>query len=187
MTEYDAILGRSRIRRELLRRLYEAPLARLHLRELARGAHTSAGTAARELGRLEGMGLVSRVAEGAQVYFQANASSPLYASVRDLVRLTIGAADVVRQALDGLPGVESAVIFGSYAAETMTATSDIDLLVVGAPDRDDLTERLERAEREVRRPVNEIVMTVAELDRRRAAGDGLIRSIDAGPTVRVIS
>lgn len=185
MNEYDAILGRSRIRRDLLRRLYEAPTSRLHLRALARGAHTSAGTAARELGRLEAMGLVTRVAEGAQVYFQANTVSPLYAAVFDLVRLTIGSADVIRRALDGLPGVESAMIFGSYAAGTMTPTSDIDLLIVGSPDRDVLTERLEQAEHDVRRSINEIVMSADELDRRRAYDDGLIRSIDAEPTIRL--
>ena len=185
MIEYRALLGRSRIRRDLLRRLYETPLPRLHLRELARGAHTSAGTAARELGRLEDMGLVSRVAEGVQVYFQANAASPLHATVRDLVRLTIGAADTIRRRLHGLAGVESAVIFGSYAAGTMQSHSDIDLLVIGSPDRDDLTERLERAEREVGRAINENVMTADEQARRRAAGDGLIASIDAHPTVPV--
>jgi hypothetical protein len=185
MREYSALLGRSRIRQGLLRRLYEAPLGRLHLRELARGAHTSAGTAARELARLTAMGLVAREHEGAQVYFRANTASPLYPTVRDLVRLTIGAADVLRGALVGLDGVESALIFGSYAAGTMDANSDIDLLVIGTPDRDELTDRLETAGREVRRPINEVVMTSGELMRRRGAGDGLVASIDANPVVTV--
>jgi predicted nucleotidyltransferase len=185
--EYTALLGRSRIRRDLLRRLYETPLPRLHLRELARGAHTSAGTAARELGRLEDLGLVSRVAEGAQVYFQANAASPLYPVVRDLVRLTIGAVDVIRRELAELAGVESAVVFGSYAAGTMQPASDLDLLVIGTPDRDELTERLERAERGVGRSVNEIVMTREEFARRRSGGDGLVATIEGNPTISVVA
>jgi predicted nucleotidyltransferase len=183
--EYSALLGRSRIRRDLLRRLYETPLPRLHLRGLARCAHTSAGTAARELGRLEDMGLVSRVADGGQVYFQANPGSPLYPVVRDLVRLTIGVVDVIRRELAGLGGVESAVLFGSYVAGTTQPGSDIDLLVIGTPDRDDLTERLERAERGIGRAVNEIVMTGDELTKRRAAGDSVVASIERNPTISV--
>jgi predicted nucleotidyltransferase len=186
MSEYTWLLGRSRIRRDLLRRLYETPLPRLHLRELARGADTSAGTAARELGHLEEMGLILRMREGAQVYFHANASSPLYATVANLIRVTIGSADVIRGELAGLSGVKSAVIFGSYAAGTMQPNSDIDLLVIGNPDRDALTGCLERAERVIGRPVNETVMTRDEYTRRRDEGNGLIRSIEAGPTISVL-
>jgi predicted nucleotidyltransferase len=186
MGEYDALLGRSRIRRDLLRLLFENPLPRLHLRELARSVRTSAGTAARELARLEEAGLVSRTSEGAQVYFQPNTASPLYPTVRDLVRLTIGASDVLRRELAGIAGVKSAVIFGSYASGTMQPTSDIDVLVIGEPDRDDLTERLERAARDVGRSVNEVVMSEGEAATRRAASDGLLLDIDSRATIDLL-
>jgi predicted nucleotidyltransferase len=186
MNEYDALLGRSKIRRDLLRRLIDDPDRRLHLRELARGAGTSAGTAARELARLEAAGLLTREAEGNQVYFQANQRSPLYQPVRDLVRRTIGAAEVLRRHLAGLAAVESAVIFGSYATGTMQPTSDIDLLVIGTPDRDALTDRLERASRELGRPVNEVVMTVEERAERNARGDGFMSSLETTPVIPVL-
>jgi predicted nucleotidyltransferase len=184
--EYNLLLGRSRIRRDILVRLIEGPAARLHLRELARGARTSAGTAARELARLESAGLVRREAEGNQVYFSAATNSPLFEPVSALIRRTIGAAAVVRRHLEGLGSVESAVIFGSYAAGDMRPTSDIDLLVVGSPDRDDLTDRLELASRDIGRAVNETVLTPAELADRRARGDRFIESVDASPTIAVL-
>lgn len=186
MDEYDLLLGRSRIRRDLLRRLIDEPSRRLHLRELARGAHTSAGTAARELGRLEASGLVTRETEGRQVYFQANTASPIYQPVRNLVQRTIGAAEVLRRHLAGLVAVESAMIFGSYASGTMKPTSDIDLLVIGTPDRDDLTDRLEQASRELGRPVNEVVMTAGEAAERRARRDGFMASIEAAPIIAIL-
>jgi predicted nucleotidyltransferase len=186
MSEYDALLGRSKIRRDLLRRLVEDPSPRLHLRELARGANTSAGTAARELARLETAGLLTREAEGNQVYFRANERSPLYQPVRDLVRRTIGAAEVLRRHLTGLAAVESAVIFGSYATGTMQPTSDIDLLIVGSPDRDELTDRLERASREIGRAVNETVLTADELADRRTRGDRFIASVDGTAVIPVL-
>ena len=132
------------------------------------------------------MGLLVRETEGRQVYFSVNEASPLFLSVRDLVRRTVGAPEVLRRHLAGLGGVESAVIFGSYAAGTMQPASDVDLLVVGSPDRDDLTDRLERASGEIGRPVNEAVMTADELARRRESGDGFVGSIDAGAVIKVV-
>jgi predicted nucleotidyltransferase len=189
MSEYGAaslLLGRSRIRQRILALLIDDPERRRHLRAIARSVGTSAGTAARELGRLENAGLVTRTREGGQVYFRAQTESPLYGPIREIVRQTIGAPDVIRRSLAGLGGVERAVIFGSYAQGDMRADSDVDLLIVGAPDRDELTDRLEAAGREIGRPVNEIVMTSSELAARRARGDRLVESIEDGPSIQVL-
>jgi len=109
------LLGRSKVRQRILALLVESPELRLHLRALARAAETSAGTAARELGRLEAAGLVRRTREGNQVYFQARPEQPLFAPIREIVRQTIGAPMTISRSLAGLAGVERAVIFGSYA------------------------------------------------------------------------
>lgn len=77
------------------------------------------------------------------------------------------------------------MIFGSYARGTEKPDSDVDLLVIGSPDRDELTDRLERAGHQVGRPLNEVVMSPEELEARRARGDGFVASIDAGPIIEV--
>jgi predicted nucleotidyltransferase len=181
------LLGRSKVRHAILALLIDAPERRLHLRAIARAIDTSAGNAARELGRLEDAGLIRRTREGNQVYFQARPGQPLFGAIREIVRQTVGAPRIVRRHLTGLAGIERAVIFGSYARGTVDADSDVDVLIVGDPDRDDLTERLELAGLEIRRPVNEIVMKADELAARRARGDKLIESIDAGPVIEVLS
>jgi predicted nucleotidyltransferase/predicted transcriptional regulator with HTH domain len=188
MREYDgsAFLGRSTIRRRILAILIDSSRERYHLREIARRANTSAGTAARELDRLGEARLVVSQREGNLRYFRVDTASPLYEPVRDLVRRTIGAPAVLRRHLGIVAGIESAVIFGSYADGRLKADSDIDILVVGKPNRDQLTEALEAASGELGREVNEVVMTRDELDRRRAAGDGLVRSIDSGRVSAVI-
>lgn len=188
MPEYDpisTILGRSKIRQRILALVMEMPARRLHLSAIARAADTSAGTAARELGRLESLGLVRRMREGNQVYFEARPDQPLFGAVRDIVRHTIGAPAVLRRHLSGLTGVDRAVIFGSYARGTVDADSDVDVLIIGSPDRDALTERLELAGLEIGRPVNEVVMTSSELDERRGRGDRFIESIETGPVIAV--
>lgn len=179
------LLGRSKIRRRILFDFVADTNQRWHLREIARRAETSAGTASRELTRLVEAGLLRRVEEGNQVYFEV-VPSFVFRAVSEIVRQTSGARAILRGQLEGIPGVESAVIFGSYASGMTRSDSDIDLLVIGTPDRDVLTERLEAAGREIRRPVNEIVLASAEVDDRRARGDRLIESIDAGRTIEVL-
>lgn len=187
MDEYDptALLGRSAIRQRILAILIDSPGERFHLRAIARRAHTSAGTAARELTRLGAASLVVSEREGGQRYFRADTASPVYEPVRDLVRRTIGAPAVLRRHLGDITGIERAVIFGSYADGRLRADSDIDLLIVGEPNRDRLTEALEEAVGELGRDVNEVVMTAPELAARRARGDGLVGSIDAGRSIEV--
>jgi DNA-binding transcriptional ArsR family regulator len=111
--------------------LFGGSVERMHLRAIARAVGTSAGTAARELKRLEEAGLVERQREGNQVYFSIAHKSEILASFSDIVRKTIGASATVRRYLAGLAGIERAVIFGSYAQGTDKPDSDIDLLVVG--------------------------------------------------------
>ncbi len=180
------LFGRSEIRRRIMATVLLDPEGRLHLREIARRVGTSAGTARRELTRLEQAGVVARTREGRQVYYSVPPESVLYRSMAEIIRETSGAQQILRRILGDLGGVESAVIFGSYAAGAMGPNSDVDLLVVGAPDRDELTDRLEQAGREISRPVNEVVLTADELAGRRAREDGFIKSFDEGNRIQVL-
>lgn len=189
MFEYDAartLFGRSVIRRRIVLLLLEGAAPRLHLREIQRRVGTSPGTARRELMRLVEAGLVDREAVGRNVYFSMRTDSPIYEPFRDLARRTVGVPSVIRRHVEGLKGIREASVFGSYATGRMTPESDIDLFVVGTPDRDKLTERLQAAEREIGRPINETVFTNTELEERRGRGDRFIARIDAGPTIPVL-
>ncbi len=181
-----SLFGRSEIRRRILGTLLLDPGARLHIREIARRVGASAGNTRRELLRLEEAGVVERTREGRQVYFRVPGGSILYRSMAEIVRETSGAREILRRRLGDLSGVESAVIFGSYAAGMTKSGSDVDVLIVGKPDRDELTDRLEQAGREIRRPVNEVVYTATELDERRARGDAFIKSIDEGTVIQIL-
>jgi predicted nucleotidyltransferase len=184
--EAQTLLGRSRVRQRILALLFDRPERRTHLRGISRAVGTSAGTAARELERLVDAGLVTRSTEGRQVYFQAAADSPLFDAVRTIVRRTMGAPDVLRRHLVGVRGVERAIIYGSYARGEETPTSDVDLMIVGHPDLDELTDRVEAAESELGRPINHTILTEDELADGRRHRDRFIASVDGGPVLPVI-
>ncbi len=146
----------------------------------------SAGTAARELVRLVEAGLVERSAEGRQVYFRADSQSPLFDAVQTIIRRTVGAPDVIRRHLADVEGLERAIVYGSYARGEETAASDIDLMVIGKPDIDELTDRVSAAEGELGRSLNYTILTESELERRRQRGDRFVASVEGGPTLLVL-
>jgi len=182
----QVLLGRSRVRQRILALLFDRPERRTHLRGIARSVGVSAGTTARELERLVDAGLVTRSIEGRQVYFQAAADSPLFDAVRTIVRRTVAAPDVLRRNLAGLRGVGRAFIYGSYARGEDTPASDVDLMIVGRPDVDELTDRVGAAEGELGRTVAYTILTADELTDRRKHRDRFIASVDAGPTIPVL-
>ena len=72
--------------------------------------------------------------------------------------MTFGPAAVLRHALADVAGIERAFIYGSWAARYAQRSgpvpADIDLLVIGAPDRWELDDAVAGAESVIRREVN---------------------------------
>ena len=76
---------------------------------------------------------------------------------------------------------EKVILFGSYATGNATEDSDVDLLVI-APTKERFFERMASVRRLIRDlrdglPVSPIVLTPAELKKRRVAGDPFGREI----------
>jgi predicted nucleotidyltransferase len=96
----------------------------------------------------------------------------------------LGVEALLREALTDLAGVESAYIFGSYASGEERPQSDIDLLVIGRPDRLALSERLAIVERRLSRDVNVVLRREDQLHARRD-DDPFWRRVLSGPIVHV--
>ena len=106
------------------------PDRRLHFRGLQE--HTGLGTGAlqRELARFEALGVVAREEQQGRVYYQAVADHPSWGAFRTLVRQHADPAEVVREALRDVPGIQAAFVFGSTVRGGARADSDVDVLIV---------------------------------------------------------
>jgi predicted nucleotidyltransferase len=181
-----AFFGSSGVRRAILRTFFARPGVVRHVRELARELGRSATIVSQELDRLERAGILTSERIGRTRRYRVDDTSPIATEVRSLVQKTIGIEARVREAIVDLPGVEEAFLYGSYAAGTERATSDLDLFVVGAVDQEQLTERLTDVERELGRDVNVSVYERAEIERLRANGDRFVATVLDGPRVPLI-
>jgi predicted nucleotidyltransferase len=66
------------------------------------------------------------------VYYRANRDCPIYPELHGLLVKTAGIADVIREALGPVQGIQLAFIFGSIARGSGDTKSDVDVLIVGA-------------------------------------------------------
>ncbi len=182
----DLLFGTSEVRRRILAAFYAAPGLVTHPRELARRIGHPSQVVGRELSRLEMAGILASESVGRARRYRVNQDSPIAADVRGLVLRTIGAEALITASLAGVAGIEEAWIFGSHARGTERASSDIDLFVVGAVDREALSERLVDVEQELGRDVNVVAYTRAELDDLIAGGDPFIADVMASPRTRLL-
>src|SRR6266851_4108093 len=151
---------RSRFTASVLARTYIGD-GEYSVAELASMAETDTGTMTREVRRLEMAGVVRSRSVGRTKLIQANHEAPFYRPLRDLVVIVLGPAKVLGEELAALNGVSAAAIFGSWAAratgEAGPSPVDIDLLVIGRPDRDELHDAIGRARTRLGRDINTVV------------------------------
>lgn len=116
----------------------------------------------------------------------ANQASPYFEPLARLVTMAFGPPSVLAEELADVADIESVEIFGSWAArhagEAGPGPNDIDVLILGNPDRDDVHDAVRRAEQRLGRPVN---ATIRKSTDWKVAEDAFSRSVRSGPTVVV--
>ena len=133
-------------------------------------------------------GLVDAQAVGNMRRFQANQHSPVYAELVALIRKTLGTVPVLRDALRPLqPHLQSAWVYGSVAKQTDTASSDIDVMLVGENLLlSQVLTALEPAEAQLGRRINPNCYSAQEFERRRAEPDSFVNRVLSQPTLPLI-
>jgi predicted nucleotidyltransferase len=143
------------------------------------------GAIHRELDKLTAAGLLTVTRIGNQKHYQANPASPIFEELRAIARKTFGLAELLRAALSPLADrLDVAFVYGSVAAGTDTANSDIDLLLVGRKlSYADAMLALADAESTLRRKVSPTVYTASELLRKLEAGNAFLRRVLDQPKI----
>lgn len=134
-----------------------------YLRQLARLTDTALGPVQREMRQLVAAGLLTKKTVGAQTLYSANTHSPVFREIKGLVTKTVGMHDVLADALRPLEDqINVAFVYGSVAHSRETEHSDVDLMVVGRVDFDEVVERLPEAEKVLNREINPTVYSIRE-------------------------
>lgn len=174
--------------RRLFGLLFGQPERSFFVTEIINLAGVGRGAVQRELSRLEKSGLLIAEKRGNQKHYRANPRAPIFDELCSIVRKTVGIESQIREALASLASkIVAALIYGSVAKKSDTATSDIDLLVVADElTLEDLYSALAPAEQQLARPINPTLLTTSELRKRRASGNPFLERVLSGPVSPLI-
>lgn len=160
---------RSQQQGEILALLLGDPDLELSLTEIAARTSTPHPSVYREIQRAERAGLVTTRKVGNTRLVRANTASPYFAGLADVLTRAFGVPVVLAGVLKPIQGISAAYIYGSWAARHegqagQRPVGDIDLLILGAPDRDQLYTALSTTEKRLGRPIQATIRDSAWLE-----------------------
>jgi DNA-binding transcriptional ArsR family regulator len=180
---------RSQVAGDLLALLYLHPEDEYSLTEAASAIGAKLPAVHYEAAKLAEGGLIVTRKRGNLRLIQAVTDSLLSRPLTDLLAVTYGPLPVLTDLIAGVGGIDEAYIYGSWAAryrgEPGPVPADVDVLVVGAPDPDDLDEMAGRAQMTLHRPVN-IRRIGPEAWNASNPTDPFIRSVKSRPLVTIV-
>jgi DNA-binding transcriptional ArsR family regulator len=142
----------------MLALLYLHPHSEYSLTDVARAIGASVKAVHIEATRLITAGLLADRRQGNVRLIRAAVDTPVARPLTDLLAVTYGPQPVLTDLLRNQRGIRRAFIYGSWAARYLgehgPVPVDVDVLVVGSADRDELHELARDAERILARPVN---------------------------------
>ncbi|NMO49861.1 winged helix-turn-helix transcriptional regulator [Actinoplanes sp. TBRC 11911] len=173
---------------ELLAWLFLHPEESYSVAELTHQLNASQSSVSREADRLVEAGLVTAATRGRMRLLRADLTSALARPLTELLTLTYGPAAVLADLLPTMDGVDEAYIYGSWAArhagEAGPPPRDVDVLVVGDADDDDLADAALAAEQRLGREVN--IHRVSASAWRSPGGDPFLTSVRSRPLYTIV-
>lgn len=151
----------SRMRVQILVRLFFNPQSRAYLREMAGEFGSSPGHVRSELLQLVRAGLLCTEKQGRRVFYRAATDHPLYPELHSMVHKAVGIDKAVAELLEQLDSADEAYVVGDYALGRDSGT--VELLLVGDVDQTNLAGLIRKAGRHLRRKVT--VQTVSCTDK----------------------
>ncbi|WP_419570720.1 nucleotidyltransferase domain-containing protein [Rheinheimera sp.] len=177
----------TKYRRQVLGLLLLQPQQAYHVREIARLTHTQPGTLHKELSKLAEAGILSCQQQGNQLWYQANRQCPVFEELAAILRKTSGLAEQLRLALQPVQQqLLVAAVFGSEASGKATASSDIDLLLVGDLSFADAVKLLYPLQQQLGREINPKLYSVPEWIQAQASNSGFITELLTSPLLMVL-
>lgn len=177
-------LFRSQAQARLLTRIYLGSDRPAPLASIANELGLDRAGVKREVDRLEQAGLVTTHRLGRQRLVQPNPHSPYYGDLFGLLMTAFGPSALVARALSGIAGIERAFLFGSWAArysgEPGVAPGDIDVLIVGTPDRSEVYRAAGALSDTLRRAVNP---TIVSPERWETSEEGFMHEVKSSALV----
>lgn len=173
----------SELRRKLLTHYFSHPEGKYFVREIAALLNLDPGNLSKELRFFKKEGLFDVEERGKLKFYSLNPKCPLFHELKQIIFKTTGAEGGLREIVNQFPEIELAFIYGSYAKGKEQGSSDIDLVVVGTPDRRRLTAEARKLEERLGREINFNLYGRAEFDKKSAEKGSFLAQVVVGKKI----
>lgn len=161
------ILIKSKLIQKILTYFFTNPEGNFYVRELARLLNEDVSNLAKELIKLEKEGIFESETKGKTKYYHLNKSYSLYKQLKEIIFKTTGIEGGIKKELETLKKIKEAFLFGSFATGEADSQSDIDLLIIGDPDPEQLSDKISKLEDRFSREINYIAMKEEEFRKKK--------------------
>jgi predicted nucleotidyltransferase len=172
----------------LFKWLFGMPDRAYHLNELLRLTQLGSASLQQELKQLTEAGVIKSERVGNLRRFSANKHSPVFDELVALTRKTVAVRWPIAQALLPLKDqLSGAWVYGSIAQELDTASSDIDVMLVGQQLRlAKVLEQLTPLEKELGRKINPTCYSEKEFEERRKDASSFVSKVFQKPVLDLL-
>lgn len=156
-----------------------------HIRELARIVEATPIYVQKELKNLESLGLLGSRKKGNMMLYKLRTKSPIAEDLKRIFLKTESIGQAIMKELD-IRKIKFAFIFGSFAKGVETQTSDVDVLIIGDVNEDDVLRSISKTERRIGRQINFMLWTEKEFLEKAEKKIPLIKEISKTPVIMII-
>jgi predicted nucleotidyltransferase len=173
----------SKVQLRLLSLLIGHPERSFHTSEIIRLAKSGTGAVQRELIKLTKAGVLLSLIDGNRKTYRANTQAPIFEELYGIILKTTGLVEPIRRALRQFQNqIKFAFVYGSVANGTETASSDVDVMIVGEGlSYSEVYGALQMAEKAISRPVNPNIMTLSEWDQALISKNPFLKGLAEKP------
>lgn len=173
----------SELRRKLLAHYFNHPDDKYYVRELAVLLNLDPGNLSKELRIFAKEGLFIADTKGNLKFYRLNSAHPLYPELKQMIFKTEGIEGTLRAVIGQFPEIKRAFIYGSFAKEEERPASDIDLMVIGKPDRRRLTSEIRKLEDKIGREINFNIYAKEEFERKSKEKGSFLNQVVKGKKI----
>jgi len=182
----NLMLLRSKTRKKLLSFFLSNEQNKYYLRELERLTGVSVGNIRRELQPLKEDNFFVTERLGNLLFYKLNMQHPLYKEIKKILMTEIGIEADIKHALVKLSNIDVTFIYGSYASKKSRSDSDVDLMIVGSPNKETISDAISKLEKKYQREINYQIYSKKNYQEKLASNSSFLSELNSKPKIFLI-
>jgi predicted nucleotidyltransferase len=156
---------------------FNNPEKSYHLRGIGKIIGKEPGVFQRDINKLTEEGLLDNFYQANSRFFKINKKHHLYGELKSIFFKTVGIEGVLKKELKKIRGIKEAYIYGSFAQKKEKKTSDVDVLIIGSADENDIMDLANYLEKKFGREVNYTLMTEKEFLKKKKEKNSFLQNV----------